>query len=320
MLPLAAVIASLLRWWVQGSGNMYTATSKRFYVEDPSLGWVEVRTGAVWLGLEVIGVIVGILVGLVVGGFVIRKLEPKRPRLAKILRIAAWIAAVLPLAVPVLAFASGGRPTGAVDLLPTGGSTKSISGLAGSLDAPAGRYEVVPHEEATSITAQLKAGGERFDARFAKDITGTWDGDPRDLTKPMRAEIKAATAAVDTGVSARSNSARDGYLKADQFPHITFTLERVTNAQQDGPKLAFTAKGTLGFVGGKHAVDVTGTLRKADAAALQRLGLTGDVLLAQAHFALVVNDTALASDAGDFDDPTIPIHVSLVLRHTGVSK
>jgi acyl-CoA reductase-like NAD-dependent aldehyde dehydrogenase len=56
-------------------------------------------------------------------------------------------------------------------------------------------------------------------------------------------------------------------------------------------------------------------LRVADAATLTRLGLTGDILLATADFIVVVKDTGLAKYAGDFDTDTIPIHVSLVLRH-----
>jgi len=42
----------------------------------------------------------------------------------------------------------------------------------------------------------------------------------------------------------------------------------------------------------------------------------GDVLLVQADFSIVVKETALAKDAGDFDGDRIPIHVSLVMRHT----
>jgi hypothetical protein len=57
-------------------------------------------------------------------------------------------------------------------------------------------------------------------------------------------------------------------------------------------------------------------MKKPDAAGLARLGLTGDVLVVQADFAVVIKDTALASDAGDFDGDRIPIHVSLVMRHT----
>jgi hypothetical protein len=61
------------------------------------------------------------------------------------------------------------------------------------------------------------------------------------------------------------------------------------------------------------------TQQKPDAAALGRLGLTGpagDVLLLQADFAVTIKDTALAGDAKDFDGDRIPIHVSLVMRHT----
>ena len=66
-----------------------------------------------------------------------------------------------------------------------------------------------------------------------------------------------------------------------------------------------------------HPVEITGTLKKADAAALQRLGVAGSVLVAEADFSLVIKETALAPDAGSFKGDRFPIHVSLVLRHTG---
>ena len=80
--------------------------------------------------------------------------------------------------------------------------------------------------------------------------------------------------------------------------------------------LAFRAHGTLGLIGKTHSIEVTGTLKKPDAAALTRLGLSGEILLVQADFELAIKETALAGDAGDFDGDRIPIHVSLVMRHT----
>lgn len=319
-----ALVGALMRWWSQGSGNNFTALHKRFYVRDPVIDdWVELATDRIWIGLELCAVVLAVVCGLAIGGWVIRRVERKRERPAKVLRSAAWMAALVPLALPIAAFASGGRPSDAVDLPPTdrGPTTAASSGIAGKLAAPAGRYEVVAQPDATFISAQLKAGGERFDARFSRDITGWWDADPSDLSKPMRVEIKAAAAAVDTGVGPRSNSARDGYLKADKHPYITFELASITAADQlAADKIGFRAKGTLGFVGRTHAIDVTGTVRIADDALRARLGAsasTGGLLLTvQADFTLVVKDTVLGEDAGDFDEPTIPIHISLVLRKT----
>jgi len=80
--------------------------------------------------------------------------------------------------------------------------------------------------------------------------------------------------------------------------------------------VAFRAHGTLGLIGKSHSIEVTGTLKKPDAAALTRLGLSGEILLVQADFEIAIKETALAGDAGDFDSDRIPIHVSLVMRHT----
>jgi polyisoprenoid-binding protein YceI len=300
-----ALVASVIRWFVQGSGNLYTALAKRFYVPDPDLGWRVSTQHPIWLGLEVCGVLLAIVVALVVGGFLIRR---------RALRIAMWAIAVATLAVPVAAFASGPGPLHGRDTLPPSAAVLVEDGIEGTLDAPAGRYTVVPHA-GTSITAKLSAGGEAFDARFDHDITGRWQGDPHDLGTPMHADVSVAAAAVDTGVGERTKHAREGYLRAEQFPRITVAIERAVAVRATRPgELVFRAPAIVQLMGKTHAVDVTGSLVKPDAAALTRLGLSGDVLLVQADLALAIHETALAPDAGDFDGDRIPIHVSLVLR------
>ena len=317
VLPLVALIASLVRWWLQGSGNMYTTLNKRLYVPDPDLGWAIAPEHPIWLGLEVCAVIAGIAVGCAVGGFLIRKLQ-KRPGIAKGLWIAAWLAGAATLIVPIAAFASGGGIEDARDTLPARDATSTVAeGIEGSLDLPAGRYEVIPHA-GTSITARVSAGGEAFDARFAGDIKGTFAGNPKNLKTPLTADANVAAASVDTGITPRSNSARDEYLQAAKHPRITFVLEKLVAARHDNPnQIAFRATGKLGFVGNTHAIEITGTLAKPDAAALARLGLTGAILIVQSDLSLLIKETALAPDSKDFDGDRIPVHVSLVLRHTG---
>ncbi len=316
VLPLVALVASLARWALQGSGNLYTAIDKRFYVPDPDLGWRISDVHPIWLGLEVCAIILAIAVGLLIGGVVIKKLERRSGRRMTALRIASWVVAAAPLIVPILAFASGGAPANARDVLPAAQAVALETGVSGSLQAPAGRYVVVPHS-GSSITARVSAGGEAFDARFAKDIAGWWSADPKNLTAPMSAEIEVATAAVDTGIGERSKSARESYLQASKHPDLTFTLTDVVAARQDTPHMiAFRARGTLGLIGRTHPVEVTGTLARPDAAGLARLGLAGDILLVQASFSIPIAETALAPDAGDFDGDRIPVFVSLVLKHS----
>ena len=313
---LVALLAALARRQMQGSDNVYTAFEKRFYVPDPDLGWQISPRHPIWLGLEACAVIAAVAAALVIAGWLIRRREARLGRRATRLRAAAWIAGVLPLAVPIWAFASGGRPASGVDTLPASTIAGIEAGITGFIDAPAGRYEVVAHP-GTSITAHLSAGHEAFDAQFGGGIRGAWQGDPHDLSQPIGGEISVDAASVDTGIDLRSTHAREEYLLTAKYPRISVALDRVLAARQAGANtVGFRAHGTLGLIGKPHAIEITGTMKKPDPAALERLQLTGDVLLVQADFFIAIKETALASSAGYFDGDRIPVHVSLVMRHT----
>jgi polyisoprenoid-binding protein YceI len=320
VLPIVALIAAVVRWQMQGSHNLYTAIEKRFYLPDPDLGWRVSPRHPIWVGLEVCAAIAALAAALVLAGWLIRRREARREAgrgsRATILRTAAWIVAAVPLIVPIAAFASGSAPANGLDTLPASTIRGIEAGIVGMIDAPAGRYEVVDHP-GTAITAHLSAGHEVFDARFASAIRGSWQGDPHDLTRPLAAQISVDAAAIDTGIDERSSHAREAYLHADKHPRITVALDRVLAASQTGANtVGFRVHGTLGLIGKSHSIEITGTMKRPDAAALARLKLSGDILLVQADFAVVIKETALASDAGDFDGDQIPIHVSLVMRHT----
>lgn len=302
---------------MQGSGNLYTALDKRFFVPDPDLGWRISTQHPIWLGLEVCAVIAAIAVGLALGGWFIARRERATGARAKWLRIASWSIAVAPLVVPIVAFVSGAGPEGGRDVLPARDAARIETGIAGALALPAGTYEVVAHR-GSSVLARISAGGEAFDAVFNGELRGSWRGDPNDLSRPLAGEISVAAASVDTGIEMRSKHAREDYLAAAKHPRITWKLERLIAARQEGPsQLVFRAAGTLELIGKTHAVEVIGSLKQPDAAALERLGLTGAILVVDADFSIAIHETALASDAKDFDGDRIPVHVSLVLRHTG---
>jgi len=317
LLAAGALVASLSRWYVQSSHNLYTALVKRFYVPDPDLGWRVSRQHPIWLGLDACAVITALALVTAGVAFLIHRREHARGKQMTSLRVASWVVALVCLAVPSAAFASGPGPLHGRDTLPASAAVLIETGIDGSLDAPEGSYAIVKHT-GTSITAHLSAGGEACDARFASDITGTWQGNPRDLGREMHVDVSVAAASVDTGIGERSKHARERYLHADRFPRITVTVDRVIAVRTSGrQEIVFRAPAVVLLMGRSHAVEVTGTVRKPDAAALERLGLLGDVLLVQADFSLAIGETALAPDAHDFDGDRIPIHVSLVLRRTG---
>lgn len=314
--PAVAFVAAGARWLIQGSGNLYTATSKRFYTPDPDLGWRVAKGGPVWLGLEVVAMLAAVALGTVAVAWLLRRWERRRGAAVGWARAVVGVGAALPLVIPVWAFASGLGPSGGRESLPAGATAAApTEGIEGRLPAPAGRYVVVDHD-GTAITARVSAGKETFDARLGRGFDGAWDGDPGDLTRPMTAAISVDASSVDTGVDMRSDHAREKYLAVGKHPRIGLTIDRLIAARQDGPALvAFRAAATLDFLGDKLPVEVTGNLRAADEAARGRLGFNAadSVLLVNADLGITVSGTALRSSVSSFDADAIPITVSLVL-------
>lgn len=316
LLSVVALVASVIRWVVQGTGNVYTSFAQRFFVPDPVFDWRVSSQQPLWLGLEAIAVVTGFTAAVLVAALWIRRRIAKaQPEgFTRLLRIGSWIAAVLPLIIPIAAFASGPGPEGGRLTLPADATAAApTSGIEGTLALPAGRYAVVAHPDGTWVSARIKAGGDEFDARFTGDPKGFWQADPADFNRPMTAEISVATASVETGVDLRNEHARGEYLHADKHPRVSFTLKKLVAARQDGPALiSFRGAGEIDLAGQKTEVEVTGTIKATADDKKAKLGL-GDRAVAEvkAQFTLDVAKTALKPS--DYNVPSFPIQVSLLL-------
>lgn len=316
IVPVVALGGALLRWWQQGSRNVYTAIDKRFYVPDPDLGWKATTNDVLWLGLEVIAVMAAAVVGVAVAAVWIRRRERLRGY-QRGLRIALWCVSLPTIAVPLAAFASGARPPGGVDFLPEGATAAApTTGVEGRLAVPAGAYRVVTGHP-SAITARIRAGGDRFDARFAGGLTGTvsgawneWTSDPR----AFLAQVSVDASSVDTGIELRSKHAREDYLDTAKHPRITLTLGELVAARQDRPdQVAFRARGAIRLLARDVPVEVTGTVRAIGPDGLSRLGASGHrALIVHAETALSLATTPLAGD-DSFDEDRVPIIVTLLL-------
>ena len=317
IVPTLALLATIARWVVQGTGNRFTTVHQRFYIPDPDLGFRVSKLTSIWLGLEIIGAMTGALVALFVLILLLRRRE-RRLNITKTgLRGVLFVLGLFPLAIPIAAFASGLGPIGGTIALPKGAiAAPPTTGIEGSLNAAAGTYNVIKHP-GSSITVKVAAGGDTFDAIFAGDVAGTVQLDPNDFAKAISADISVDAASVNTGIDLRSKHAREEYLHVDKFPRISLKIATLIASRQDGPDvISFRAGATLGFMGRDLQVEVTGQVRAPDAAGLTRLGLGGkQVLVVQADTALIVAQTPLSADASTFETPTMPIHVSLVLEH-----
>lgn len=316
-LPLIALIASVVRWLVQGTGNVYTSFHQRFFVPDPTFDWKESSQHPLWLGLEAIAVVGGLLVAVLVAALWIRQRQ-KKGKSVTALRALQWVGAALPLIIPIAAFASGPGPEHGRLTLPEDASVEApTEGLEGKLDLPAGTYDVLAHPDITWVNAKIKAGGDDFDARFSGKPEGTWQADPADFTKAMTAQLSFDAASVETGVDLRSEHARGEYLQTAKFPRITFTLKRLIAARQDGPtSISFRGVGEIELVGGKTEVEITGSIKALAPDKKGTLGIGGKpAVQVKASFILPLAKTQLKPS--DYDTPTFPIQVSAVLVHRG---
>jgi hypothetical protein len=311
VVPLVALIALIARWLLQGSGNFYTAREQRFWVKDPDLDWRVSSGTAIWIGLEVCGIVAAVACGLVAAGWIIRRRERRTQHPAKLLRAAAWVVAVVPLAVPMAAFASGWGPADGHVIRPV---------IAAPTTAGEASPDRSPHRAAvtrwsrmrTSTVARLGPAGTRS-TRSSRATSPDRGRAIRDLTKPMTAELRAAAASVDTGIGDRTKHAREGYLQAD-VPASRSHSTRYSPRSRTVPTRSRLREGhrrpdRQDACGRGHRNAAQGRRRDARPAAP-----TGEILLAKADFTIVIRETGL--DAGDFDGDVFPIHVSLVLRHT----
>ncbi|MBK9037009.1 MAG: YceI family protein [Myxococcales bacterium] len=314
--PATALAAGGVRWAMQGSGNVYTATHKRFYQPDPDLGWRVVPGGPLWLGLEVLAILAAITVGVLAAAWLVRRWERKRGTPVRWARVVLGVGGALPIALPIFAFTTGFGPANGRETLPAGATAAApTEGIEGRLALPAGRYAVIAHA-GSAITATVSAGEETFEARFGGGLDGAWTGDPGDLRAPSTATVSVDASTVDTGVDMRSDHAREKYLAVAKFPRIALTIDRLIAARQDGPaQIAFRAAAHLDLLGEPLPVEITGTLRAPDAAGRERLGVGAatPTLLVSADLEISVKGSGLRGSAASFDADRIPITVSLVL-------
>lgn len=314
-LPALAAALVMLRWFWQGTTTVWTKLSMQLYLPDPDLGWRRSKESFIWLGLDAALA----LFALALGSYLVLRLVYKRWPQGPGVQWAVWLLLATTLLVPALAFASGHPGKGARETpggiaveAPTGGVAASLSGL------PAGTYTVIEHRDA-AISAQLVAGGEAFEARFAGGLQGVWIADPGDLSQPMQARISVRTDSIETGIPLRNQHALED-LEPASFPKIEFTLQRLDSTRADDEGVQFAALGEFALGGKTHQAQVTGTLREVGPDLRKKLSLQqGQHLLVRAGFTLDLRETVIGND-GTFDKDQVPVNVTLILQHSEKSK
>jgi hypothetical protein len=302
-LAIAGFAASLAAWIWQPGKPIYSDMDRIFYLPDADLGWILVEPGLFSLGVDLLGLAaLGLLATLFIARFGEGRVAPIIEKLALAL-----------VFFPALLVLFGGRfPDGATLEAPSD-RVVAPEGLSGGLEGlEAGRWES-RGEYGRGIIARVPAGGEVFDTRFVGLTQATVSGDPSDLRQPLAALVVVDSASADTGVDGRSKGARD-YLQVESYPKISFELtELVAAAQVEPGVVEFSAAGKLDFMGEAHATPVTGTLRRLDEQARERLGIRANAAFSlDTSFDLRIADTTLKAKAGSFDGDSLEIGVDLV--------
>jgi len=325
---LASALALGLRYLIQGTGNVYTDTGRRFWVEDPLIGWTMTEETWFWVGLELLAVITAVAIGAAVAGLLAKRSLDRaaagrlKPGLARVTVVAAGLGAILCVltpVVPIVAFASGTPPEGAQALLPQAGERGDGDDHEALGSGPAlpgvasGAYAVAPHR-ANLVVAQIAAGGETFDARFAP-VEGEAHIDVDDLST-ARARLSVEVASIDTGIPLRSTHARRD-LAADEHPRITLAVDSLADLRRVGPgEIRFSAQGRVTLMGQELELPISGSIRALDAEEAASLDLDeAGVILVNANTTIPLHATPLVAD--DFDRDVIDLTARFVLVPTG---
>ncbi len=286
-----AVAAAVARYVLQGTGGVYTQLSRRFYENDPTLGWTLTESSYVWLGLEVIAVMAVVVLAAIVAN---RWWARRGDRAWTWLRWGAHVDAALCvtlLAVPLVAFTSGSPPEGAQALLPTSADAASEQ----TSPVADGTYRVLTSEHST-VVATIEAGQEKFQGRFSPptgEVTvtrGTWRG-----------AIAVPSASIATGIDLRDEHAR-GYLKDTEHTTITVAF--------DGKRADGVIDGTIKIAGRTVARPLAVTVTPVTGDAVERLP-AGARYLVTASLTISVTEAGLEREA--FDSDVVAVVAKLVV-------
>jgi len=309
LVPCLAALLGLVRWLWQGTSNLYTKLSLQPYLPDADLGWRRSEDSHLWLGLDVIAICLAVAFGVVVVTYFVRKKGFARVSLAM------EVLAGLVILVPLFALLGGSPPDNARETQPRENIRSIASGIRGSLPSlPSGRYVIIEQKDA-AVAAQLVAGGEKFEARFAGGLRGFLQFDPSDLSKPLSAEIEVEAKSVKTGIDLRDTHALEE-LKPDKYPTLRFKFGQLTSAQNEGETLLFEAAGQV-FLGGRtHELPISGSIQRISPALSEKLGVSRDSphILIKASLSLNLADTIIEND-GTFDTNEVPVLITLLLKH-----
>lgn len=301
----------LARWLAQGESAMWTDLTRRFWVSDPEIGWIETTDRWVWLGLEGLLATLGVVVGTALLALLARRARA-HAGWRRVLLLGATLGAVVACAAPVLplwAFLGGMPPDGAMRLLPTASDTASKSPSNSTpgtaplppLPVPAGAWHVLDDARTNLLAVRTAAGDDTFDTTFGP-LSGAGTFDP---TNPAatRLRISVPAASLATGIALRDTHAQK-FIEATQHAAIVVTLTGLDalHAGDTANARRWTGRVTLSLMGADIPLAAHGSITAR----------TDATILVEGGFELPLSTTRL--DPKDFDTDRLVVTTRFVLQ------
>jgi len=132
----------------------------------------------------------------------------------------------------------------------------------------------------------------------AEGVAGSLTVDPKNLST-IKGTISAQVTTMKTGNTTRDGHLRSaGWLDADNYPAISFTVTSVRDLKVDGATATGTAVGNFSMHGVTKSISVPFTLKYLDESARTRERAPGDLVMIDAEFTISLKDFGVTGAKG----------------------
>jgi polyisoprenoid-binding protein YceI len=133
---------------------------------------------------------------------------------------------------------------------------------------------------------------------LASGVSGTVTFDVKNFASTLKGKIIIATSSIKSGIALRDEHMLSaGWLDAEKYPEITFTIKKVTNAKNEADnKLTAKVVGDYTMRGITKEVTADATVTYLDENEKTKMRTPGDLLGVKANFSIKLSDFGIKND------------------------